>query len=78
MIVASMIETVIAPRLPSGLGAPLLTTASGIGTSLLAGDCRPSPYDTQKPSRRLRSRMRGRSFEIRWIGDACAQARGSG
>jgi hypothetical protein len=54
MIVASMIETVIAPRWPSGLRAPPLKAAPGIATPLPAGDRRPSGYDTQNWSRRLR------------------------
>jgi hypothetical protein len=60
MIVASMIETVIAPRWPSGLRASPLTEAPGLATSLPAGDRRPSGYDTQNRAAAFAIRERGR------------------
>ncbi len=47
MIVASMIEIVIAVRLPTRLRASPLTAFSGIATSLPAGARRSSAHDTQ-------------------------------
>ena len=54
MIVASMIETVIAARLPSRLRASLLTAAPGRPAKSAMCDRQPSSHDTPKAARHLR------------------------